>query len=147
MELQLKEAYLTAINDFVTKLLDNETIESIAWEIAENVIDQFGYEDCVIYIINEERTSLNQVAAYGPKKAKDRNILNPVTIDVGKGIVGSVAKSGKAEIVSDTTQDSRYIQDDELRHSEISVPIIADGEVIGVIDSEHPRKFFLQIHT
>ena len=142
LELQLKEAYLTAINDFVTKLLDNETIESIAWEIAENVIDRFGYEDCVIYIIDEEGDSLNQVAAYGPKKAKDRNIVDPISIPIGKGIVGSVAKTGKAEIVSDTTQDSRYIKDDQLRYSEISVPIIADGEVIGVIDSEHPRKFF-----
>ncbi len=147
MELQFKEAYLTAINEFVTKLLDNESIESISWEIAENVIDRFGYEDCVIYIINKEENSLDQVAAYGPKKAKDRKIVDPISIEMGKGIVGSVALSGHPEIVGDTTKDSRYIPDDEVRYSEISVPIIADGEVIGVIDSEHPRKnFFTDSH-
>jgi PAS domain S-box-containing protein len=142
MELQFKEAYLTAINEFVTKLLDNESFEDMAWEIAENVIDSFGYEDCVIYVINRDKNCLEQVAAYGPKKAKNRKIVDPIFIELGKGIVGSVALSGKAEIVGDTSKDSRYIQDDEIRFSEISVPIIADGEVIGVIDSEHPRKYF-----
>jgi len=146
-ELQLKESYLTAINEFVTKLLENESIESISWEIAENVIDRFGYEDCVIYILNEEENCLEQVAAYGPKKDKDRTIINPISIEFGHGIVGTVAQTGKAEIVGDTTKDNRYIEDDEARLSEITVPIIADGKVIGIIDSEHPRKnFFTSTH-
>lgn len=145
LELQLKEAYLTAINEFVTKLLDNESIEDIAWEISENVIESFGYEDCVIYIIDEENACLEQVAAYGPKKDKNRKIVDPITIEFGKGIVGSVALSGKAEIVNDTSKDDRYIQDDQQRLSEISVPIIADGQVIGVIDSENAKKDYFTI--
>lgn len=147
LQLQEKEEYLTAINDFVTKLLDNETIEGVAWEIAENVIDRFGFEDCVIYILNHETACLEQLAAYGPKKAKDRKIVDPISIPLGKGVVGHVAKTGKAEIVKDASKDSRYIKDDEYRLSEISVPIVADGEVIGVIDSEHPkRNFFNSSH-
>ncbi|MEI9909964.1 MAG: GAF domain-containing protein [Bacteroidota bacterium] len=61
-------------------------------------------------------------------------------IEVGKGIVGSVASSGKAEIITDTTKDPRYIVDDERRFSEISVPIVYDGKVLGVIDCEHSKK-------
>src|SRR5262245_37977438 len=53
----------------------------------------------------------------------------------------------KAEIVNDTTHDSRYIVDVEQRLSEISVPIIYDGKVLGVIDCEHSKKgFFTQKH-
>ena len=53
----------------------------------------------------------------------------------------------KAEIVKDTTKDPRYILDDALRNSEITVPITADGKVIGIIDSEHKKKnYFTKAH-
>ncbi|MFT6970889.1 MAG: PAS domain S-box-containing protein [Roseivirga sp.] len=136
------QRYLSAINGFVTKLLTNEDMGEIAWEIAENVIDEFGFEDCVIYILNEEEQCLDQLAAYGPKIAKNRIIINPIKIQFGEGMVGSVAQSGVAEIIADTSKDKRYVVDDAIRLSEITVPIIADGRVIGVIDCEHSDKNF-----
>lgn len=146
-ELKSNQQYLGAINDFVTKLLDDETLNDIAWEIAENVIDQFGFQDCVIYVLNESKGVLEQLAAYGPKMAKDRQVLDPLQIELGEGIVGTVAQTGQAEIINDTTKDDRYILDDHQRLSEISVPIVADGQVIGVIDSEHPEKdYFNKSH-
>jgi light-regulated signal transduction histidine kinase (bacteriophytochrome) len=59
---------------------------------------------------------------------------------LGQGIVGTVAKTGKSELIKDTSKDDRYIIDDDIRYSEITVPIISDGKVIGVIDSEHLSK-------
>ncbi|OEK00915.1 hypothetical protein BFP97_05045 [Roseivirga sp. 4D4] len=147
IELKNNEKFLSAINGFVTKLLDDDSLTDIAWEIAENVIDQFDFEDCVIYVLNEESEMLEQLAAYGAKTEKNRIIKNPIHIPLGEGIVGSVALTGKAEIINDTSKDDRYIVDDSMRLSEISVPIVANGRVIGVIDSEHPqRNFFTQQH-
>ncbi|MEO0331143.1 MAG: ATP-binding protein, partial [Bacteroidota bacterium] len=66
---------------------------------------------------------------------------------VGQGIVGTVAQTGKSEIVSDTTVDTRYIADDEVRLSEIAVPLVYQEQVLGVIDAEHPDKnFFTEEH-
>ena len=110
--------------------------------ITQNVIHKFGFKDCVVYLIDEEREFLEQVAAVGPKNPKAKVIKDPILIPMGMGIVGSVASTGIAEIVSDTSEDERYILDDEFRLSELSVPIHADGEVIGVIDSEHHQKNF-----
>lgn len=149
-ELNRNQKYLGTINEFVTSLLQDEGIMDIAWDIAENVIDKFGYEDCVIYLVNEEEQILEQVAAYGPKQSKNREVVDAITIPFGRGIVGSIAKSGKAEIISDTSKDKRYLIDDALRYSEITVPIIADGKVIGIIDSEHKQKNFFNeehLHT
>ena len=143
-QLKTNQKYLNVINGFVTKLLDNETLHDIAWEIAENVINEFGFEDCVIYILDESKAVLEQLAAYGAKTTESRTVLDPIGIQLGKGIVGTVAQTGKAEIINNTTLDSRYIVDDEPRLSEIAVPIVADGEVIGVIDSEHPQKGYFQ---
>lgn len=146
-ELQSNQKFLGAINGFVTKLLDDETLDEISWEIAENVIDEFGFEDCVIYVLNESTGKLEQLAAYGPKLSKDRELDNKLEIEIGEGIVGTVAKTGLAEIINDTSKDSRYIVDDTRRLSEITVPIIADGKVIGVIDSENSGKnYFTNAH-
>jgi LytS/YehU family sensor histidine kinase len=85
---------------------------------------------------------LIQKAAWGPKMTAENTIRQPIEIKPGHGIVGSVALTGKPEIVNDTTIDDRYIVDDVRRMSEITVPVISDGVVIGIIDSEHSKKNF-----
>ncbi len=141
-ELFKQRNFLRAVNDFVSKLLDKEDLEELAWEIAENVIHTFGYEDCVVYLLDPDGKYMDQVAAYGPKMGGHRQIINPIQIQVGEGIVGAVAKTGLPELVADTSKDERYIVDAHPGLSELSVPIIADGEVIGVIDSEHTEADF-----
>jgi LytS/YehU family sensor histidine kinase len=50
-------------------------------------------------------------------------------------------------LIADTSKDSRYRPDEMTRLSEITVPIIYNNELIGVIDSEHhERSFFTQQH-
>jgi signal transduction histidine kinase/CheY-like chemotaxis protein len=44
--------------------------------------------------------------------------------------------------VNDTRVDKRYILDDSFRCAELAVPILLEGEVIGVLDSEHPEPHF-----
>lgn len=136
-----------AINYFATSMSEQQTEENILWDVAKNCIGRLHFEDCVIYLVDEEKNMLVQKAAHGPKSPREFEITRPMGIEPGKGIVGSVALSGKAEIINDTTRDSRYIVDDERRYSEISVPIISDGKVLGVIDCEHSKKrFFTQKH-
>lgn len=125
------------LNEFATSLSQMHAEDEIVWEITRKCISVLGFEDCVVYLLDEERQVLVQSAAYGPKNPRGQEILFPIEIRVGQGIVGTVAQSGTAEIIADTRLDSRYILDDCLRLSEISVPIMAEGKVLGVIDSEH----------
>lgn len=136
-----------AINYFASSLSEQQTEENILWDVARNCIGRLQFEDCVVYLLDEAKGELIQKAAYGPKSPKEFEITKPLGIPVGKGIVGSVTLTGKAEIVSDTTKDPRYIVDDEQRFSEITVPIVFNGKVLGVIDCEHSKKrFFTQKH-
>ena len=146
---ELKQgALLEALNNLMASILGKTNIYEIAWEITKNTIGLFGFEDCVIYILDEEQQVLKQVAAYGQKFEDDDQIFNEISIPLGKGIVGTVAKTGVPEIIHDTSLDSRYIVvDDKVRYSEIAVPIIKSDEIIGVIDSEHSSKnFFTEDH-
>lgn len=130
---------------FATSLYGQNTVDDVFWDVAKNCISQLQFQDCVIYQHDKERNVLVQRAAFGPKNPQKHDILNPIEIPFGKGIVGAVARSRKAEIVPDTTRDSRYIVDDFRRYSEITVPIMIEGELFGVIDSEHRRRKYFSV--
>ncbi len=130
------------LNYFTTSLFGKNTVDDILWDVAKNCISRLHLEDCVIYLLDEERRVLVQKAAFGPKNPVRFEIRDPIEIPVGRGIVGSVALHGKPELVPDTSRDARYIVDDERRFSELAVPITLHHKVIGVIDSEHSRKNF-----
>ncbi len=121
---------------------EHSSVDDIMWDIARNCISRLGFEDCVIYLVDHDKKMLQQKAAYGPKNPRAFEIVNPISIPFGKGIVGDVAQSGKPSVISDTSKDSRYIVDDERRYSEITVPIIHEDKVIAVIDSENTQKHF-----
>ncbi|MDF2436945.1 MAG: hypothetical protein K0Q95_1321 [Bacteroidota bacterium] len=141
-QLRKKERYLEVIYKFATSLLEAQTIDEVVWTVAKNAIAQLGYVDCVIYLLDTDNKHLIQRAAHGPKNPIALDIKNPIKLRIGQGVVGDVAKRGKGEIISDTSSDPRYVVDDDMRLSEIAVPIIHNKKVIGVIDSEHPDKNF-----
>lgn len=135
------------LREFSKDLISKTSMEEILWSITENAIGRLGFEDCVVYLVDEDRKFLKQKAAYGPKSSGSREIASEIRIPMGMGIVGSVAETGAAEIVEDCTSDPRYIPDDAFRMSELAVPIIREDLVIGVIDSEHSDVgFFTQDH-
>jgi PAS domain S-box-containing protein len=144
---QRSEATTRMISYFATSLLEQDTEEDIVWDLAKNCVAKLGFEDCVVYLLNEEGTALVQKAAYGPKSPNGREIQNPLNIPMGIGIVGSVAQTGQPKLVADTRLDPLYIIDDKPRLSELAVPIISNGQTLGVIDSENSRpNFFRQQH-
>ena len=55
-------------------------------------------------------------------------------IPIGKGVCGFAAKASRTEIVSDVSRDPRYLQCFLSTRSEIVVPVIREGAVIGEID-------------
>jgi len=130
------------ITYFASQINKHGNTDNLLWDVAKNCISRLHFEDCVIYMLDEERNVLVQKAAYGPKNPVDFTIHAPIEIPIGTGIVGTVARTGKAEIIGNTATDARYIVDDKRRYSEITVPVLIDGKVVGVIDSEHRRKNF-----
>jgi len=135
-------SYLHIIQAFSLSLTNAKSVEDVCWELTKNVIAHMDFEDCVVYLYDENRKVLVQVAAHGPKNPVDLDIYNPITIQPGEGIVGSVYLSGQPEIIPNTAIDWRYIVDDQRRLSEICVPILHQGQAIGVIDSEHSQRDF-----
>jgi len=121
-------------------------VRDILWDVSHKCMARLGLEDCVIYLLDESGEYLVQEAAYGAKGPELYKLKDPLRIPLGQGIVGSAGLKGQPELVPDTRLDPRYIVDDQPRLSELAVPILHDGRLIGVIDSEHSRRGFFTDH-
>ncbi|EDL65329.1 hypothetical protein BSG1_10173 [Bacillus sp. SG-1] len=63
-----------------------------------------------------------------------------VRIAVGRGVCGSAVKDKKTYLVDDVHAFPGHIACDAASQSEIVVPMMKDGEVIGVLDIDSPEK-------
>ena len=144
---QNQSQVIAILSYFATSLFDKNKTKEVLWDILENCVSKLQLEDCVLYLVDEKRQVLQQEAAFGDKKQAVFEIHKPKDIPIGKGIVGSVAKTGNYELIKDTSNDKRYIIDDKARLSELAVPIYIEGTLKGVLDAEHSqRNFFTENH-
>lgn len=68
-------------------------------------------------------------------------------ISMGRGLVGYAAQHNEALLVPDVRKDSRYIMLNPETRSELAVPLVYKGKVIGVLDLEHTRRgYFTEEH-
>lgn len=61
-----------------------------------------------------------------------------IRIPFGTGVCGAAAKSRETQLVEDVHQFPGHIPCDSASNSEIVVPLIRDGELLGVLDIDSP---------
>lgn len=61
-----------------------------------------------------------------------------VRIPVGRGVCGTAAQRGETLLVPDVHAFPGHIACDSASNSEVVVPIVADGRLIGVLDLDSP---------
>ena len=146
-KLKQEEAIAELINDIAQAILGKLDIYEIAYEITDKIAKHLKSEDCVIYLYQEDEQTLEQIAAYGENLNENKQLINKIFLNSGQGVVGYVAKTGKGEIIKNTSVDKRYVVDLVESKSEITVPIILGNKVIGIIDSENDKEnFFTKTH-
>ncbi|MBA2873826.1 GAF domain-containing protein [Thermaerobacillus caldiproteolyticus] len=96
-------------------------------------------------LLNQFLEKVNWVGFYLTEG--DELVLGPfqglpacVRIPFGKGVCGTAAKNKKTERVADVHLFPGHIACDAASQSEIVVPMIKNGEVIGVLDIDSPMK-------
>ena len=61
-----------------------------------------------------------------------------VRIAVGKGVCGTAVKEARTIVVEDVHQFPGHIACDSASNSEVVVPVVAGGRIIGVLDLDSP---------
>lgn len=137
-----KRELAKTIEYFVNSVYGENSVNEICWDIVRSCTAQLHFEDCTVFLWDEAKQKLIQKAAFGSKELNENEIIDPLELELGEGIVGVAAKIKKTLIIPDTSLDSRYIRQDANKFSEIAVPILHEGKLIGVLDSEHSKKNF-----
>ncbi|MFD3445295.1 GAF domain-containing protein [Microbacteriaceae bacterium 4G12] len=63
-----------------------------------------------------------------------------VRIPFGRGVCGTAASTKETQLVADVHQFPGHIACDAASNSEIVIPMIKDGNIIGVLDIDSPSK-------
>ena len=105
---------------------------SIYEAVAEKIRDVVWYDSLTFYRVDHANSLLHPVLARGPFTAEV--MAAPHSIDIG--ITGYVAKTGKAELLNDTSQDTRVSNvpgtpDD--KEAMIIIPLMGKEQAIGVL--------------
>lgn len=94
----------------------------------------FGYEYGAIFLVDDRTEDMEAKATYGYSAQ-----IRGTRIPAGNGVVGWVQRTGEAVVVPDVREDARYVGFSEMIASEIAVPLITKGKVIGVFKVESTR--------
>src|ERR1700676_575928 len=127
---------LAEIGEEVNASLDLDEVLARAAALIKRHID---YEIFGVLLTEGDNTYLKYCFAIGYPP----NLAENLRIPMGQGITGTAAATARSVRVSDTTSDPRYITTIDHVRSELAVPLMLQGTVIGVLDvqSRHPEYF------
>ena len=60
----VRERQLEILHNFASRQAQLTSLEDIVWNIAKTAIAELGFEDCVVYLLDEDGVTLRQVAAH-----------------------------------------------------------------------------------
>jgi diguanylate cyclase (GGDEF)-like protein len=96
-------------------------------EVVDVLVDRFGYRYVSVYTLEGDVLRLGAQRGYA----------QPVeTFAADQGVLGRVLRTGQVAFVKDTTADPDYHAADPAVRSEVSVPLLIDGRVAGVLSVE-----------
>jgi phosphoserine phosphatase RsbU/P len=122
-------------------ILDVEELLRRAAEQTKRVID---YQILSIMLYDEDQ----KVFRHRVDVKHGQRVQGKLRATVSEGIVGAAATLKEPVLVPDVTLDSRYIMVNPETRSELAIPMLHKGKVIGVLDLESPQpNYFTQDHV
>jgi len=135
---------LTLIIEVGERINSTLDLDELLGRIAEIVKRAIDYEIFAILLLNEKTQELRVHFSLG----HPRKLVRHLRIKVGEGIVGRAAETRRSVLVNDVKDDPSYIPSLPAIRSELAVPLIFKGRLIGVIDLESPQPdFFNDSHV
>lgn len=120
----------------VVKTISSQSLElqSVLDSLIQVTCRAFGYEYGAILLADEPSGDLEVRATYGYAPQ-----VRGTRIPAGEGVEGWVQRTGSVINVPNVREDSRYIVFHDMIASELAVPLITKGKVIGVFTIESTR--------
>ena len=119
-------------------------LREVLTQLLESIRAAIEYDAAGVFVLNRSvklAGDHSQFAIAGvATTGYDRNAsADDPMLRQGKGIVGYVARTGQTVIAPDVRENPHYVAGRAQSRSEVAVPIVSDGHVIGALDIESDR--------
>jgi phosphoserine phosphatase RsbU/P len=132
---------LNEVSRETSSILDVELLLRRAAEQTKRVID---YQILSILLYDEEQ----KVFRHRVDVKHGHHVQGKLRATASEGIVGAAATLKEPVLVPDVTKDPRYLMANPETRSELAIPMMHKGKVIGVLDLESPQlNYFTEDHV
>ncbi|MCA1618191.1 MAG: SpoIIE family protein phosphatase [Acidobacteria bacterium] len=132
---------LRLLLEITRKISRSLDLEEVLAQVMDTLDSLLPYHAAGIYIIRRdphlsEGGTASLVFHAEAVRGYDIEELMELRLKLGEGLIGWVAQTGEAVVVSDVSADPRYVNARRETRSEVVAPIISNDSVIGVFDLE-----------
>ena len=124
--------FLLEVSETTASTLDLDQVLDHVAGVIHRVI---GFDLFAIFLYSDRSKSLKVRHSIGHRD----ELVRTLSIKLGEGISGAAAESRQPVNVGDVHADERYLSALDAVRSELAVPMIARGRLVGVIDLESTR--------
>lgn len=120
----------------------NASLEKVLQELISLAVEVTGCDACLVYLVDHSSNEIVLRASQLPHTAE----IGHIRMKMGEGITGWVAQhKSVVALSSNASADSRFktfqALPEDTYESFLSVPLINNGELIGVINIHHKPKY------
>jgi phosphoserine phosphatase RsbU/P len=132
---------LNEVSREISSILDMEELLRRTAELVKRVID---YQILSIMLYDDEQ----KVFRHRLDVKHGQRVQGKLRSAASEGLVGAAATLREPVVVPDVTADPRYLMINPETRSELAIPMMHKGKVIGVLDLESPQlNYFTQDHV
>jgi sigma-B regulation protein RsbU (phosphoserine phosphatase) len=124
--------YLLEVSAATAQTLDLDPLLANVAEIIQKVLP---YDLFAILLYHEKRQDLRIRYGLGHRE----EIVRGLAIRLGEGLTGTAAARREPVLVGDVRNDPRYLHTLDAVRTELAVPMMARGKLVGVIDLQSTR--------
>ena len=114
------------------KLSGTLELDKLLEEILSSLRKVIDYSAGGVFLIEPEKMEIGSIFTVGYAEES----AGKLQLKIGQGLIGQVAKTGEPVVVSDVSANEQYVKAHAQTKSEIVVPILLDGNTIGVLTLE-----------
>lgn len=127
---QQREELLDFLLEVVGLASETLNLDQLLESVGKLVVRAIPSELLAILLYSERRKSLRIRHAIGHRE----ELVRHLEVRLGEGLVGQAAMTRKAVRLDDVRTDPRYLSALDAVRSELAVPILVRGRLVGVID-------------
>jgi len=135
LELEQRLRQLTLLQDAVRKINSTLDLDHLLNEIVIDLAGAFGCNHTALLLFDEAKDELELIAIHGFSDLKKGYRFKP-----GKrGMVAQVAVTGQPMYAPDVSKNTHYFHCESSTRSEVAIPLLCKGRLMGVMDAQSPR--------